>query len=363
MKNFKVNKTATTLAFVLGFVVFIAVSLQSHLFAESILMTQVSGALLQAIIAALLTFLLLNGQTKQEALKERNMKVFEEKQKVYKSFLDELQVIIQDGKISTTEDNNELNALIFRLGELQMHTSKPTIDIVSASLIIIIQKMTDKEKDFYPSLTAELFKIVIALKKDLYSPIEDKDFFTPSFEKGTMDEFLRKCGLDVEEANELDDVGMHTYFWKTLCKQMANKGHNTKYADAIGNIALYVTHGTSGLRFNEGEAYDGFYISIPDLKNEIKITAAMYQSPLYDLEEMQNKDVDMALIKQCMKEVVGHSDSLYCSADISFYGAGNDLYKKLKKDATQRKQYVEKQAEKLDASIKAFVKVAKEKGL
>jgi hypothetical protein len=39
------------------------------------------------------------------------------------------------------------------------------------------------------------------------------------------------------------------------------------------------------------------------------------------------------------------------------------LYKKLKKDATQRKQYVEKQAEKLDTSIKAFVSVAKAKGL
>jgi hypothetical protein len=157
---------------------------------------------------------------------------------------------------------------------------------------------------------------------------------------------------------------MHTCFWKTLCKQMANKGYNTKYADAIGPITLYVTRGTAGLRFNENEvAYDGFYISIPDLKNEIKLTAAMYDTPLYALEQMQNQDVDIKLLQRCVKEVGGHGYSLYSSADISFYGVGNDLYKKLKKDATQRRQYVEKQAEKLDASIKAFVNVAQAKGL
>jgi hypothetical protein len=193
----------------IGFVIFISISLYTELFNSTDLPIQISGALLDAVITALITYFLLTGQTKQEELRERQVKVFEKKQEIYYLFLEKLKDIIQDGEItigSKREDGtidrsvDELKDLLFILGYLRMHTSieKNTFNNLLNTVLKILryinqfnsQKTTDKNMlVFYDNLSNALFELIDVLKEDLY---EDK---CERIEQDKIKQIFKECGL------------------------------------------------------------------------------------------------------------------------------------------------------------------------
>jgi hypothetical protein len=218
-------------------IVFINIAIVTDLFSSDNLLTQTAGALLEAVITALITYFLLTGQTTQAELKDRQMKVFEKKQGVYHGFLKKLESIIQDGEIKIghkKEDGtidrtiDDLKDLIFQLGYLQMHTSEDTINGVLNELVKMIQYLNDYNSeeqkkqinmpDFYSSLSNAIFTIVSILKKDLYEQ-ESKPI-----EKEQMSNILKECNLFVE-TKEFDKIELQQYFWDELRKQLKNKGY------------------------------------------------------------------------------------------------------------------------------------------
>ena len=62
----------------------------SRVWLETEIASQLFAAIAGAIIAAIMTMLLLNKQSESEELKDRNMAVFNQKQEVYHRFLEEL---------------------------------------------------------------------------------------------------------------------------------------------------------------------------------------------------------------------------------------------------------------------------------
>lgn len=148
---------------------------------------QFFGALLGVVITAIITVLLLQGQTQSEESKEKNLKVFLKKQEVFFEFLSKINEILQkeslalhlNGNKKQEQEITNLQDLLFEFGFLQMHTSDGTFEKVMnyvANLIeernkIKFQQNKSKEalEEYYEVLSDDFFSIVALLKKELYN--------------------------------------------------------------------------------------------------------------------------------------------------------------------------------------------------
>jgi hypothetical protein len=178
--------------------------------AIEILPSQFYGALIGVTITAIITVLLLRGQTANEEECEKSVKVFEKKQEIYHIFLERLQLIIQDGEItigrakgdgSIDRSVDELKDLIFQLGYLQLHSSTSTVNAVLAGIAEIVQLTNDYNASiisghesamstYYASLSSSVSDIVSVLRNDLY-----KESTSKPFERSRMELVLAKWGL------------------------------------------------------------------------------------------------------------------------------------------------------------------------
>lgn len=172
-----------TFAFTL---LFIVSALFFEIFELGTLPTQVFGALLGVVITAIITVLLLQGQTKSEEKREIHLRVFEKKQEVYFDFLSKFNHILQDQefKIQLNTKRPEevhiinLHDFIFEFGYLQMHTSASVFDqilehmarLLEANKHLHNQITTDTVaiEHYYSILTKEYFSIIGLLKMELY---------------------------------------------------------------------------------------------------------------------------------------------------------------------------------------------------
>ena len=81
----------------------------------------INNSAIGAILTAIVTVFLLQGQTAQEEQRDKSLKVFEKKQEIYHEFLDKLKEIVQDGKITISrmengnDDTDELKDLTIQM--------------------------------------------------------------------------------------------------------------------------------------------------------------------------------------------------------------------------------------------------------
>jgi hypothetical protein len=149
--------------------VFIGIAILTNLFSSADLPVQISGALLEAVVTALITYFLLAGQTGQEEMKERNVKVFEEKSERFNRFIDKLWEIWEDRSVSL----EELNELIkFVSKEIVMYSKPETVDKILKHLIDIAEYAKPDKTDSSSSETTALiqqniFNIINALAKEI----------------------------------------------------------------------------------------------------------------------------------------------------------------------------------------------------
>jgi len=163
------RKFASILAIVIGFIMFIAIAIVTNLFSSDDLPIQISGALLEAVVTALITYFLLTGQTNQEEIKERNVKVFEEKSKRYNEFIDKLWEIWQDREISL-EELNELMKIVSK--DILPYTKPETIN----KILIHLNKIADfsnnsiemsNKPDATQIIQENVFNIINELAKEM----------------------------------------------------------------------------------------------------------------------------------------------------------------------------------------------------
>ena len=196
MKN-KSGRTffKTSVAIIICALIFLGVTIITRIFSLNDLQSELTGTLLATIITAIVTVLLLKGQTEIEENKDLGIHLFEKKQETYFDFIETLEKITQDGKInvpglpgytapkSPDDVNDELLHLIYQLGKIQMTASKDTSRLVTeevGELLAILQTQDKNRGLVYADFAEKLFTLVSDLRKDLYNSTStikaDNDF-------------------------------------------------------------------------------------------------------------------------------------------------------------------------------------------
>jgi hypothetical protein len=166
MKN---KKIIAIICIAIGFVVFIGIAIYTKLFSSTELPMQISSALLDAAVTAVLTYVLLSGQTSQEELKERNVKVFEAKSVKFHDFINQLWKVWEDRSI----DLDELNELTKSVSQNIVPYSQPqTVEIILLRLIEIAKQanpyQTDSsDKEVTELIQRNIFDIINELSKEI----------------------------------------------------------------------------------------------------------------------------------------------------------------------------------------------------
>jgi hypothetical protein len=354
------------------FVLFFVVTILSRLFQVGDLPVQITGALLGAVVTALMTYFLLAGQTAQEEIKERQVRVFEKKQDVYHGFLEELKKIIQDGeiKIDTGNSVDELKDLIFQFGYLEMHTSEETINEVLKRVAHLIQLMNDYNSvseqnkqgelaKYYAALSNEIFEIIATLKKDLYG----KEFH--AIPPDRIADILKGCALFVD-TDGFDRYEIQTYFWNTLAQKLREKGYKVPELDFTQNIQAYYAKARNRHRWFGFE----FEVCHSERLGEkilfrTEIDNHFYYGFCPEMRPIENRDPVFAevvgkcspLFQQNSPHWFGwKSSELY---DLDFWKLDSGNFEQLK-NPRKREAFMENLANEMDAFIQSFVKLAKE---
>lgn len=168
-------------------IIFLITAVTFEIFELGSLPAQFFGTLLGVVITAIITVLLLQGQTKSELYRERNLRVFIKKQKIFFQFLTQLNVLLQKENLplhlsrdkTIEREITNLQDLLFEFGFLQMHTSQQTyndiLDLVGNLLSeskklksLPVREQSDLET-YYDNISIDFFKIVSLLKSELYA--------------------------------------------------------------------------------------------------------------------------------------------------------------------------------------------------
>jgi gas vesicle protein len=359
--------------------IFISSSVIFKIFDFGALPSQFFGALIGVVITAIITVFLLQGQTANEEEREKSVKVFEKKQEVYHTFLEEFKKIIQDGEItivSKGKDANldksvdELKDLIFQLGYLQMHTSEKTINVILDSVAKLIQLMndfnstqeTDKQKElpnYYSSFSEELFKIIAILKEDLYN-----DECKP-ISKDKMNSILKECGLFVETEG-FDRYEIQKYFWDEIQKQLQGKGYKIEQKDFTQDISQYYA------RVRNRHRYYGFGFPVyTSNKSNRKVLfhIELENSYFYGFAYEDNPYSDVEISSLISEISNSFSSNKYWAGwkwsdrfNLDFWNLNSPGFESLK-NPRKRESYLKGIVEEMEMYIKKFQQLAKERNL
>lgn len=191
-----------------------------QVFTDLEIASRLMAAILGVVITAIITQLLLQGQTdKEEHLRksqrewqekqaqkseewriahDRSNVVFGEKLKIYQKFLDTLYNAVKDGELTESEKLE----LQYQTSLVAMHCEPDNIQKLSEAVKLVIGGVCGKETQNSPNkdiLLKTLFEVVEALRKDLY----DKDFI--DFPQGVKEETVRNFNEAYNNAKEGHD--------------------------------------------------------------------------------------------------------------------------------------------------------------
>lgn len=331
---------------------------------------QFLGALIGVVITAIITVLLLKGQTANAETLEKNVKVFERKQEVYHDFIAKVRAVVQDGEITINHEQDELKELIFQLSYLQMHASDDTLNNVLDKLSVLIQAMndyyslddTEKQRriaNFYARFARTLSEIVVILKKDLYG--EESRPLTES----KMNAILQDCGLFVE-TQDFDKYGVQHFFWDTLQQLFKERGRDFEIKDFTQDIDQYYArvrnrHRGYGIDFPVYRTKDGrevvFFVKVDD---------SYYYG--FNYADAPYKDAALTrVVGSCSPSFSSHSDyhAGWKNSDrypLNFWKMDLNGFRVLN-DPGQRDNYMLGIVDEMEGYIRQFVEKAKAAGL
>ena len=166
------------------------------------------AAILGVIITAVITLLLLKGQSNNDVEKERSSKIFEEKLRIYQEYLTTLCKVLET-KSKNTSDTINL-CLKRQTSYLAMHCdSKKMVEVSSAVKELLIRECADRkpeqnrQRNNEDLVLRDLFRIVNALGEDLYG---DDYNFNEDDKKKILKDF-HDAYLEVESMSSPDIVG------------------------------------------------------------------------------------------------------------------------------------------------------------
>lgn len=152
-------------------VIFLASAIIFKVYNIEILPSQFYGALIGVFITAIVTAFLLRGQTEGDEKREKSVKVFEEKLKIYKDFLSKLQEIVKNGVIYEVD----VKELIFQISYIAMHTSSERVNEILEKLKITITEIGNNDENKYEKFAENILNVMLELQIALYGEKLGKD--------------------------------------------------------------------------------------------------------------------------------------------------------------------------------------------
>ena len=177
------------------------------------------AAIIGVIITAIITMMLLVGQTDSDERREKKGKVFEEKLRIYQEYLETLYNVIKAGQ----NTNDEKLKLAFKTSSVAMHCAPERVENISKSVERVFKLAINENGNALETLSEakwkellnELFNVMDQFKADLYQNIKEG---TISNWDDTLDHFTKAFCQDSDD--------------KAVPEALAvNAGNNTKAAD------------------------------------------------------------------------------------------------------------------------------------
>ena len=248
-----------------------------RLFTEKELWYEMFAAVLGVIITAIITMILLRGQSDNDVERERASKIFGEKLNIYQEYLCTLCDVIKDRKLT----DEEKIRLEFQTSYVAMHCDPAYIAIVSGAVRDLIKyccpdESSEDQKRLNPNLSMSdspdpllnsLFCIVEAFRKDLYGDdfkFDDKD--KDATLKNFSDAYRNAKSDDNSEGNEIAQQAEPTLqnhdvsHWDDALQKWNEQGWNLEgLSDRYDGFRLVNRTGNPGI-INVGFWHGHYYI-------------------------------------------------------------------------------------------------------
>lgn len=176
--NFKYKvKMKKIITWIIGIILLISIFLVIAVFSGNIsngeLWPRIYGALIGVVISAVITTILLIGQTSNANKREKQVAVFNEKLKRYQHFLEALLDIFEDGIL----EPSEAIKLKFAIANIAMNTPSHRVATISKYLREMIYTLPSvlEKKGGQNEILRLLFLIINEFKEELYADIAKID--------------------------------------------------------------------------------------------------------------------------------------------------------------------------------------------
>lgn len=113
---------------------------------------KINDSSIGAIFTAIITVLLLSQQSSSEELKERNVRVFEEKSERYKAFIENLWQVWED-RVVTLEELNDLVKAVSK--DIVLYTKPETVGRILDYLNQLADEVQPEQSDFADKVSGE----------------------------------------------------------------------------------------------------------------------------------------------------------------------------------------------------------------
>jgi len=194
----KLQKFIVLIIAVLCLVIFCVVAVIFNVFSIEELPASFIGAILGAVVTGVITAVLLKGQSNAEEIKERNVKVFEQKSAIFQDYINQVWKAWENQKISAKEFQ-KLTANYY--SKLMMYLNEQSVSKISDSLAKIGNCIDKETRDDYITLRNNVIEIINTLSEEI--------------DLGGK--------INAEKVEELDSKMFPVIFKKTFFKEFKNE--------------------------------------------------------------------------------------------------------------------------------------------
>ena len=230
------------------------------------------AAIIGVIITAIITMMLLIGQTDSDEKREKKGKEFEEKLRIYQEYLNTLYDVIKDGR----NTNEEKLKLAFKTSSVAMHCAPERVSKISERVKRIFKLAINSNGNAlenlgnadWKELLNQLFQIMDEFRADLYQDFKEKiqpdrttmlENFTEAFSHAKDDDVALPTNIVDESNNSEPKVEVDITDWENKL----NEGRKLKwkldnYLKERGGF-MFVLPDTNTESFVDVGWYEGHY--------------------------------------------------------------------------------------------------------
>lgn len=221
------------------------------------LIEEINNSTIGGILTAIITVLLLQGQTATEELKEQNMKVFEKKSEIFSDFMNNLWEIWKNKNVSM----EEIVDIIGRVSRDIIPYTKPAVTRELLGYLNAIADSINKE-DLSEKIDENVFNIINVLSKEIglggelnaevrqqIASLESKvmPFFNRQKNIKRLGELVRKHNISSEVSDKLTFLAQ---------KEFVDKESIIWWRIGTEDVGMWLRFGDTG---NSGTTYIGFW--------------------------------------------------------------------------------------------------------